>query len=44
MTGITDGAFTEILKGEISPDDQVIVGLSLASDKPATGRSRGLGL
>ncbi|MFH1091619.1 MAG: efflux RND transporter periplasmic adaptor subunit [Pseudomonadota bacterium] len=42
VTGINDGAFTEILRGDITPGDQVIVGLARSSTSP--GGTRGFGL
>ena len=39
MTGISDGSFTEILRGDLKPGQKVIIGIDRSST-PAKGRKK----
>ncbi|HEY6868057.1 MAG TPA: hypothetical protein VI792_12420, partial [Candidatus Eisenbacteria bacterium] len=43
MTGITDGAMTEVLAADLKPDDQVIVGYDLTTRGPSLQPPPGMG-
>jgi len=40
LAGITDGVFTEVLRGDLAPDQQVIIGTDHSSDSSSKSRTR----
>ncbi len=40
MTGVSDGTFTEILRGNLKPGQEVIIGMNQASSLTSAGKKK----